>query len=446
MSNSKLIPLALLLTVASPSWAQFGAFPTFPYAQTAPLDSSSATVGSPAIWLHPTTLTKSLLLTVDGTTSLNAYDISGNGAALATLAGAYTDVDVTYQFPLAGSAQALIAARATDGTVRFFTVDPTTRALHDVSASPPLTLSTGGGCLRLARPADAPGTWELWTTSGVKLERWRIRADAGVNLVTADLLASAPILVGDVAGCAADEAQGVLYVSEATLGLARARVFLDGGSSVFFPATLGTGPLVNASSVGALGLYRAAAGQGDIVLATEGAIGNGNTLFMLFDRATNGYVSSFTILDSGTVGAVHHSAGLALANLPVDARAPGGTLVAHDAENGVSHPNFKLVSWSTIADGANATDGGGLLPVPTDTTFDPRALTGDSDGGATLEDAGHNGVNNGSGGAAGPGIKRNPTPSSCACSTTDASGTVLLFGLILARALLRRRDSIDFDA
>src|SRR5438270_481268 len=132
--------LALGFVLSSLAQAQPAQVPA--YAETAPLPASNPAYGTPALWLHPSDLTRSLILAADGTTALEVYDLAG-GAPIAQISGAFSQVDVTYGFPLGSTRTELVAARALDGTVRFFTVDASTRVLTEVGQSPPLTLTAG---------------------------------------------------------------------------------------------------------------------------------------------------------------------------------------------------------------------------------------------------------------------------------------------------------------
>src|SRR4051794_27140150 len=85
--------LLLLLILSAPVLAQTVSVP--PAGQTVPFAGNLISSGDTAVWVHPSDVTQSVILGVDGQTGLYGFDLSG-AALQAPVPGSFTSVDVRY--------------------------------------------------------------------------------------------------------------------------------------------------------------------------------------------------------------------------------------------------------------------------------------------------------------------------------------------------------------
>lgn len=398
--------------------------------QTQPFAATSATVGSAAVWLHPTDLTQSLILGVNGVDGLVAYGLDG-GAQAPAVSGLFTTVDVRYGFPLSGQEVSLVATGARDGTLSFYALNSSTRLLQSLPLTQALALGASVSCAVLWHPTGT-SDYELFAFGGSSLRNWALKDD-GAGRILATELGSAVSTAGSVTGCAVDEPTQSLYYTVASQGLLRIRFLPDGGSINTVLANVGGTDTAIGSSVAGVSLLRTSGG-GSVLISSPGPSGNGNTVFSAYDRLTSAPVGSFQLPADGGFSAVQLSAGLASTNMGLGVDFPQGMLVLHDGRNAGLTPNFKLVSWGAVAS---------ALGLGTDSVLDPRAEGPPllADGGVAPADGGSSGSSSGASRPTSTSAGFPPQSTGCGCRTGAVSAPLgVLSALGLFRCLRRRQD------
>jgi myo-inositol-hexaphosphate 3-phosphohydrolase len=369
-------------------------------AETATVTGAAAT--DPALWINPSDPSKSMIIGANDI-QLSTYDMSG--AVLAPgakgVAGDFTSVDTRDGISLGGTASSIVTAVG-NGVVHFYAINPTTRALTDVSA-------TAGGITNLPKHqgsvsnvcmytspvsgkhyafvmANNGGTQQLEITeSAGKLGVTVVRGYTGANTPPWDI---ATTVVGTatptVNGCVVDDEAKTLYVSEKAVG-----IWKFGAE----PTDPTTGTLIDkASPDGHLGnttkglaLVETGPGAGYLVASTfdSAAPNTTDASFNVYDRAAgNAFIRSFKVT-AGTVDNCNETDGIAAAAAPnMVAGFASGMFVCQDNTNrpasgaaGNETPNYKMVPLEMVMDpaGPAPTTSSTVSTVPdvTPTTLPP---------------------------------------------------------------------------
>ena len=148
-----------------------------PSVETEPVDDYGDAADDPAIWVHPTDPSRSLIIGAQKKRGLYVYDLSGK--TLQVLPdGRMNNVDLRHGFKLGTSSVAIVAAsNRTARTLALYKVDPATRRLVDVALNP---IPTGfrdpyGLCLyRSGKTGDLYAFMNDAETGAYK--QWRLRA------------------------------------------------------------------------------------------------------------------------------------------------------------------------------------------------------------------------------------------------------------------------------
>lgn len=400
--------LALLL--ASAALAQGGAAATV---ETAPVPTPGDSAFDTAIWIHPTDVSRSLVLGTDQLTGgVFAYGL--DGAQVDFVLGPARGIDVRHGFPLGGGRVALVAAASVNtGAISLFTVDPSTRRLAEVSSR---ALVTGAVVSSLALYRSPSGrSYAFVGDQAGGIQQWELFDDGAGKVDGArrrELSVGAP-----VGGLAADDRHGALFVSERASGLWRYSAEPDGGAGRVQVAAVGSAGLV--APVEGLALYETTDGGGYLLASSQGA-----NAFSVFQRASpHEHVTSFELVADGGIDGVSGTRGIAVSSFGLGPAFPDGLFVAHDAVDELA-PDFKLVPWRSIAAASSP-------PLVVDPSNDPRAGIGD--GGSTRPDGG----GGGGGIAPGGGVSYPPEPrQGCGCA---GGGSVLAAALAALSALAARR-------
>ncbi len=126
----RLVPCLLSLALlAGCSVAKNGGLPSksakpvFASVETEPVASANDAADDPAIWVHPTDPSRSLIIGTDKKNGLDVYDLTGKRVQ-SLPDGRMNNVDIRYGFPLSGQQVAIVAAtNRTDQTLALYAVD-----------------------------------------------------------------------------------------------------------------------------------------------------------------------------------------------------------------------------------------------------------------------------------------------------------------------------------
>jgi len=185
-----------------------------PTVETDPVPSSGDAADDPAIWIHPTVPSLSLILGTNkrgSTSGLAVYDLSGNEVQYIASVQP-NNVDLRYNFPLGNDHVDIVGISNQAGDViSIFKVNPDTRRLENVTARDlDLGINAYGFCMYHSTVSGK--YYAIVTSDSGKIEQWKL-FDNGQGKIDAVRVRS--LSVGSrTEGCVADDVYGVLYVAE----------------------------------------------------------------------------------------------------------------------------------------------------------------------------------------------------------------------------------------
>lgn len=325
--------------------------------ETDPVTTSGDSADDPAIWIHPSDPSQSLIIGTNKNGPLEVYDLSGNKTQ--TIGGSTGNVDIRYNFPLDGNTVALVTAfsKSSNGLVAY-RVDAAQKKLVDVTDTGHANVG-GGGTAMYHSPVS--GKFYYFSNGGATLRQYEL-TETTSGKVGATLVRTANYgTTGKSESVAADDILKQVYVSEETVGIWKLGAEPgDGSAKTQVDKTTGQGGHVTPDSEG-LAIYYKPDGTGYLIHSNQGA----NNYNVYRREGSNSYIGTFTIAD-GTVDGTSSTDGLEVTNVNLGTDFPGGLLAVQDGSNKPSgNQNFKLVDWRKIAAKFN---------LAVDTSWDPRTV------------------------------------------------------------------------
>ena len=316
-----------------------------PTVETEPVTTYGDAADDPAIWVHPTDPSQSLVIGANKKLGVEVYDLSGR--RLQTLPdGRMNNVDVRNDFPFAqGRAPIVAASNRTSKTIALYRVDVATRRLVAVDVEAPETGLRDPYGLCLYRSARDGRFYVFVNDADTGLMRqWRLEERRGKVRATK----VRDVQVGSQAeGCVADDELGHLYVGEEDTGLWKYAADARGGSSRTAVDRTEGGHLT--ADVEGMSLWIGQSGRGYLVVSNQG-----EDNYAVYRReGDNAFVGKFHIVanDERGIDGASETDGLDVVSAPLGAGFPAGLLVVQDGRNltPTATQNFKLVSWQAIA-------------------------------------------------------------------------------------------------
>jgi 3-phytase len=322
-----------------------------PDMETQPIQANNMddAADDPAIWVHPTTPEKSLILGSNKRGGIAVYNLEGKELAYYPV-GNMNNVDVLSGVVLDGRKVDLAGgSNRSRQSIDLFVINPDSSTLSPIGVRPFLTDTTlmddvYGFCFYRN---EATGRNYLFVNAkNGRVEQHEIVALKGGNL-DLKLVRTIPFET-QVEGMVADFELGHLYVGEEGRGVWKLSAQPDGGNAKKLIA--GTSESNNPNiryDVEGLDLYYAAKG-GYLIVSSQG-----NFSYAVYDRmGDNRYLLSFKIVPNKTIDGVEETDGLALSHHALGKNYPSGIMVVQDGfntQNDETIPqNFKLINWEKI--------------------------------------------------------------------------------------------------
>lgn len=309
-------------------------------AETDPVQSSGDAADDPVIWRHPADGARSTIIGTDKKRGLIVYDM--NGRVVQELAdGKMGNVDLRHDFPLGGSATAIVTAgNRSDNSLAVYAIDPSTRRLRSVAARRiDVGLVVYGSCMY--RSAMSGDYYVFITSKSGEVDQWRLIETKDKTL---DAHRVRRFDVGSqIEACVADDELGLLYVGEEGVGIWKYAAEPGKGDDRI--AVDSTGPAgFLTPDVEGLTIFLGAKGTGYLIASSQG-----RDAFNVYRReGANEYIATFAIEEGNGIDRVTHSDGVDVINASLGPRFPHGLFVTQDQNNDGGRQNFKLVPWPAI--------------------------------------------------------------------------------------------------
>lgn len=306
-----------------------------PAMETAPAGARGDAADDPAVWLHPTDASKSLILGTNKQEGLVVYNLDGTEAARLQI-GLINNVDIRQSADRAYDVA--FASNDQVNAISVFMVDRTTgivthRGDVPTGRTEPYGICSGReGGIDYAGVTYKDGTVEVWSVS------------ASPESLTGTLLKTVK-LSSQLEGCVFDEPQGLLFVGEEARGLWKMSYRDEAPTPELIDEVGGPAGLV--ADVEGVSIWRGKDNGGWIVVSAQT-----DDRFVVYDRkAPHKAMGSFSIGENAALGIdpVTHTDGLDVFSKPLPGY-PRGVLTVQDDGNPKSgvDQNFKVVSWADV--------------------------------------------------------------------------------------------------
>lgn len=314
-----------------------------------PTDSTPTVAGSgdraddPAVILHPSNLSQSVILGTDKDTGddgrLYVYNLNGDVIETTSAGRSINNVDVRYQFDLGGTKTAIIgASERSDGDLIFYTYD---FAAHDLR---PVGEVSSSGVYGFALGFVDGKHYAYAATNSGTIRQYELDGSSGT--VAAQLVRT--FNVGSEAeGLVVDDQTGQLYVAEENVGIWRYDASAEAGTSRVLVDKVGSGGHLTADVEG-LAIYHESDGSGILIASSQG-----EDAFESYNTETNAWLGTLEL------EGVTHTDGIDVTNANLGGAYAEGLFIAQ--VDGVN--NFALMSWGEISDATG---------LPTNSSYDAR--------------------------------------------------------------------------
>ena len=356
----------------------------------------------PAVWIHPSNKSASIILGVnkssDGVNGgIYAFDLDGTsaldnsqwkeGVNLFEKGERYNNVDIRYKFPAGGEAWDIVcASNRSDREIDVFRVKKNSSGNFtglEIVGEIPL----GSG---FARGSDAPyglgmfhhqstGNYYVLTSDKEgKVAQYKLQYNprgSGDSQITGTRVAGVFDVSGngsEVEGIVADDERGIVYIAAEDRGIYRYATNGSGtltGTRVTVATVSGNNALK--ADLEGLTMYYQPDGEGYLIASVQGS-----NEYAVFERAYTGNNAN-KYLRNFSIQGVEKTDGLDVTNVDLGGKFTSGMLVVHDGV-GESPTRYKLVSWDEVADS-------GSPRLAIDTSCDPREGCGSDGGGGTSQ-------------------------------------------------------------
>ena len=287
----------------------------------------------PAIWRNPADPAASLIVATDKKAGLHVYNLAGKSLTFDP-AGRLNNVDLVDLGPRGILVAASDRNDEAKAKLRLYRLDPNGPKLVRLG-----TVAGGKGeayGICLAPAAD--GTVHAFSVlKEGRIEQVALAYDG--RSVSGKTVRSLSV-PSQPEGCIVDTRTATLFVGEEKAGIWKFDAAADAPSSGQLVAKADQSQLV--ADVEGLALAPEGADGGYLIASSQGD--NAFALYRLPDMAPAGRFR----IDSGRLGSVEETDGIALALGDLGPGYPGGLFVAQDGENQPKAQNFKLLPWASV--------------------------------------------------------------------------------------------------
>lgn len=345
----RVIPVLLsVVMVSACSFAKNGGRPSesaklvFASVETEPVPSAHDAADDPAIWVHPSDSSRSLVIGTDKKNGLEVYDLAGKRVQ-SLPDGRMNNVDIRHGFELGGQQVAIVAAtNRTDQTLALYAVNGDGR-LSNVSDG---KIATGmadpyGLCMYRSQA----GEYFVFANDGDSgaYKQWQLEArgsKVGARLVR-------EFTVGSQAeGCAADDGTAHLYIAEEDVGLWRYSASPAGGDARKQIDSVASGHLTDDAE--GVAIFYGAGSSGYLLVSSQGS----NDYNIYRRDGANEFIGKFAIATNPAgIDGTTDTDGIDVTSASLGSAFPHGVFIAQDGNNTSpsAAQNFKLVPWERIA-------------------------------------------------------------------------------------------------
>lgn len=306
----------------------------------------------PAIWIHPTDPSKSLIYGSNKKGGLAVYNLTGKEVGYYPI-GNINNVDILYNFPTEDKLVSILGcSNRSDQSVDLFVIDQKDGTLLDM-ASGALKVDTTliddiyGFCFSV----DTKNNFFYCNINGKNGLFQQFKMIFNKNKINLELKRSIPF-DSQTEGMVADNELGKIYVGEEGKGIWKLDIDPSNSEKIFLKNSDQSNPNI-VYDIEGLSIYKNNK-TGYLIASSQG-----NFTYAIFDRlGDNPYLGSFKIAASKGVDGVEETDGLDIVSDSLNADFPAGLLVVQDGFNyegdSLQSQNFKLLSLQELLKGISA--------------------------------------------------------------------------------------------
>jgi 3-phytase len=297
-------------------------------AQTTPTLTDGAT--DPAIWIDNENPGASLILGSGSAGGLEIYDLSG--ARVGVAGGREIGlVDIRYNFPLAGGAEALVVAYDLESAaIIAYALDAENRSLSEVTATPLETRAAIEGLCMYQSPLS--GKYYVFAAGDGMIQQWELYPQDGE--VAGRRIRDIPVGFG-AAHCVAHDRSSSLYFSQETVGVFKINAEPESEpEKEIVDVVQPLGHFVGDVKGIAIQQY---ADSGYLIVSDADV-----SRLQFYDVESHEHAGTLAIDE------VEEAEGLAATSVNLSSGYEGGLLVLTDDDNGSVATNYKFVSWGKV--------------------------------------------------------------------------------------------------
>ncbi|MFH1728498.1 MAG: phytase [Pseudomonadota bacterium] len=313
--------------------------------ETDPVESSGDAADDPAIWIHPTDKTKSLIIGTDKKKGLAIYNLKGKLLNFHSV-GKINNVDLRYGFKLGDRVIDIVGGSdRTNKAIALFELDAEKNELVNIAARKIKVKMKFLYGFTMAYDKKNNKHYAIGVGKLGDVEQYEL-FDNGKGKIDARL-----VRFFDVGGCSegmtVDDELGNLYIAEEGKGIWKISAYPNGGKKKELIDSLENKNLEK--DLEGVTIYKKNEKEGYLIVSSQG-----NNSFALYDRQVpHKYFGSFKIIDGEKVDGVNDTDGIEVTCESILPDFPKGFLVVQDGKNKDGdkklNQNFKIVSWSKIS-------------------------------------------------------------------------------------------------
>ncbi len=319
--------------------------------ETVPVQTSGDSMDDPAIWVHPTDPSLSLVFANNKLGALETYNLDGSlHQRLSDAVSFWGNVDVRQNVSIAGRTRDLVAV--THRGIQFYEVSPTTRMLEPITDG--IAVGSSGEGLCMYQSGTGGTLYVVNITLPGRLRQYEVRDADGDGLVDVQLVRDFEV-GSEAEGCVADDATGALVVSEEDAALWKYDAEPTGGTArTAIDRSISAGGRL-APDIEGVTLVTLPGGAGYYIVSAQNVADPNNSFFAVYERqAPHAFVTTFRVGNGTTSDDCDRTDGVAAVAADLGPNFPAGLFVCQDNNNdapgGVGNQDLKLVRLDQIVD------------------------------------------------------------------------------------------------
>jgi 3-phytase len=310
--------------------------------ETTPVISNDDAADDPSIWVNAKDTLQSRIIGTDKKHGFVVYNLDGEIVKEYPV-GRVNNVDVRSRIQLGDSIISIVgASNRTTNTLEILAVDESTGDLQEVLKNELKSQleEVYGFCLYHDSQKKELFAFVVGKDGG--LEQWELYWNE--DKLSGKIVRG--FQVGSISeGMVADDFYGDLYVAEENVALWKYKA--NKNADTLRTKLISTTSTNMSADFEGVALYESNQSEGYLLLSSQG-----NNSYAIFDRKTNNYLKSFSLVDSKEIDGTNDTDGIDVCSVRLGEKYPEGIFIAQDGANtkgkDTLSQNFKIVDWKKI--------------------------------------------------------------------------------------------------